>query len=243
MPETTSAFELGFPGPPRLTGDQARDMPALVNWMYSFFTTAIMQAGLARTPIGASGPATTISSSSGAGGSAPGTPLPGTPESSPYGGYAGYFIIVAADESGLTFFDGSTLLRTTDIGSLVEAYDANIAKLNVLQAWTKPQRGTPVALTSSGASIAIDLSLANNFTHTTSENTTLAAPSNPVAGQAGVIVITQGAAAKTLGYNSFWKFPSGTVPTLTASVGAVDVLSYYVESASRATCVMLNDVK
>jgi hypothetical protein len=118
-----------------------------------------------------------------------------------------------------------------------------LALLSAVQSWTKAQRGTPVALTSSSASIAIDLSLANNFTHTTSENTTLAAPSNAVAGQSGIIIITQGATARTLAFNSFWKFAGGTVPTLTATIGAVDVFAYYVESGSRATCNLTKDVK
>ncbi|HQS59720.1 MAG: hypothetical protein B7Y56_02980 [Gallionellales bacterium 35-53-114] len=115
--------------------------------------------------------------------------------------------------------------------------------LGTANSFTKGQRGTPVALTSSAASMAIDLSLANHFTHTTSENTTLAAPSNAVAGQSGLIVITQGATARTLAYNAFWKFAGGTVPTLTATIGAVDVFGYYVESASRATCSLLKDIK
>jgi hypothetical protein len=108
--------------------------------------------------------------------------------------------------------------------------------------------GLPVALTSSAASIAVDLALANNFTHTTSENTTLAAPSNPVAGQSGVIVITQGSSPGsptvpwTLAYNSFWKFAGGSVPALTAREGAKDVLSYYIDSTGSAICQLTKDI-
>lgn len=152
--------------------------------------------------------------------------------------------------------DGTTALIAGDItsGMIVEVvYDGTrfqIARsspagfLGTANSWTKAQRGTPVALTSAAASIAVDLSLANNFTHTLTENTTLAAPSNAVAGQSGVLVLTQHASApKTLAYNAFWKFPSGVVPVLTATNSAVDTFSYYVESATRATCNMLNDVK
>lgn len=106
------------------------------------------------------------------------------------------------------------------------------------------KRGAVVALTSSGGSLAIDLAAANNFAHTLTENTTLAAPSNPVAGQSGVIVLTQHASSpKTLAFNAFWKFAGGTVPSLTATNGAVDVLAYYVESATRATCSLIKDSK
>jgi len=120
---------------------------------------------------------------------------------------------------------------------------ANIAVVNATQTFTGAQIGAVTALTSSAASIAINLATNNNFSYTTSENSTLAAPSNPVAGQSGIITITQGATARTLAYNTFYKFAGGTVPTLTATVGAVDVFVYYVESAARATCQLIKDVK
>lgn len=111
------------------------------------------------------------------------------------------------------------------------------------QSFAGAKRGSVVALTSSSGQLPLDLAQGNNFEHTTTESTTLAAPSNPTAGQSGVIVITQGATPRTLGFASFWKFPGGSVPALTAAAGAVDVLAYYVESATRATCQLLKDVK
>ena len=120
---------------------------------------------------------------------------------------------------------------------------AGVASLSGAQTFTGGQRGAVTALTSSGASIAINLATNNNFSYTTSESSTLAAPSNPVAGQSGVITITQGATPRTLAYNTFWKFPGGTVPTLTATAGAVDVFAYSVESGSRCTCQLIKDVK
>ena len=105
------------------------------------------------------------------------------------------------------------------------------------------QIGSVTALTSSGASIAINLATNNNFSYTTVESSTLAAPSNPVAGQSGVITITQGATPRTLAYNTFWKFAGGTVPTLTATAGAVDVFAYSVQSSSSCTCQLIKDVK
>lgn len=129
---------------------------------------------------------------------------------------------------------GNSASATNQSGGSINATSAVIAGAAV---------GTPSALTSSGASIAINLATACNFTHTTSENTTLAAPSNPVAGQSGIIVITQGATARTLAFNTFWKFAGGTIPTLTATIGAVDIFAYYVESGSRATCSLIGDVK
>ena len=121
--------------------------------------------------------------------------------------------------------------------------DANLATVTATNTFVGAQIGTVTPLTSTAATMAINLATNNNFSHTTSENTTLAAPSNPVAGQSGVITITQGATARTLSYNTFWKFAGGTVPTLTATASAVDVFAYYVVSATLATCQLIKDVK
>jgi hypothetical protein len=103
--------------------------------------------------------------------------------------------------------------------------------------------GVVVALTD-GATITPDFSAANYFSVTLGGNRTLANPSNQTAGQSGTIVITQdGTGGRTLAYGSNYKFAGGTVPTLTTTAGAVDTLVYYVESASRITCRLLNDVK
>lgn len=146
----------------------------------------------------------------------------------------------SATDGLLALFDGAT-------GKLLKAAAVNLAalaQLDATQSWTKAQSGVPVALTSTAASIAVDLALANNFTHTTTENTTLAAPTNPVAGQSGCIIVTQdGTTPFTLAYDAFWKFPGGTVPDLTATAAAVDIFTYYIESATRATCALLKDVK
>ena len=129
------------------------------------------------------------------------------------------------------------------IGTDVQAYDANTAKTNVVQSYSKAQRGSTVALTDA-ATVAVDLSLGNFYTLTLGGNRTLGAPTNQVAGQSGVIVITQdGTGSRTLAYNSVWKFPNGVAPVLTTTASAVDVLAYYVESGTRITARLLSDVK
>ena len=88
------------------------------------------------------------------------------------------------------------------------------------------------------------MALANNFTHTFTENTTLANPTNMTVGQSGVISFTQHASSpKTLAFGSYWDFAGGTVPSVTASNGAYDTLAYYVENGTRITCKLLGDVK
>ncbi len=129
------------------------------------------------------------------------------------------------------------------IGTDVQAYDADTAKTDVAQSFTAAQRGSVSALTD-GATITPNFALANNFSVTLGGNRTLANPTNLTAGQSGVIVITQdGTGSRTLAYGSYFKFPTGTAPTLTTTANAVDVLCYYVESATRITARLLADVK
>jgi hypothetical protein len=117
------------------------------------------------------------------------------------------------------------------------------AALATAQSFTAAQRGSVVALTD-GASITPDFALSNNWSVTLGGNRTLANPSNLTAGQSGTIVITQdGTGSRTLAYGSNWKFPGGTAPTLTTTASAVDVIAYYVESASRITARLISDVK
>lgn len=129
------------------------------------------------------------------------------------------------------------------IGTDVQPYDADTAKTDVTQTYTAAQRGTVSPLTD-GATITPDFAVANNFSVTLGGNRTLANPTNLVAGQSGVIVITQdGTGSRTLAYGSYWKFSNGTAPSLTTTASAVDVLAYYVESSSRITARLVGDVK
>jgi len=118
-----------------------------------------------------------------------------------------------------------------------------VAGIDVVQTYSKAQRGAVVALTD-GATITPDFSLGNNFSVTLGGSRTLANPTNLTAGQSGSIVITQDATgSRTLAYGSYFKFPGGTAPTLTTTASAVDVIAYYVESATRITARIINDVK
>jgi len=127
------------------------------------------------------------------------------------------------------------------IGTNVQAFDsANVVSTST-NTFTKAQRGAVVALASTGQ-IAPDMNAGNNFSLSMTVNTTMAAGTNVVAGQLGRIVITQNSTAKTLAFNTFWKFPGGTTGTLSTATaaGTTDVLEYYVMTTTSAECVMRN---
>ena len=134
-------------------------------------------------------------------------------------------------------------IATSAIGSTVQAYDADTAKTDVVQTFTAAQRGAITTLTD-GATITADFATTNHFQVTLGGNRTLANPSNQTAGQSGAIRIVQdGTGSRTLAYGSNWKFSNGSAPVLTTAANSVDILVYFVESASRITARLVSDVR
>ena len=124
------------------------------------------------------------------------------------------------------------LLDSGDIGSTVQAHDADTAKTDVAQTFTKAQRGTITTLTD-GATITPDFAASNNYTVTLAGNRTLANPSNLTAGQSGSIFILQdGTGSRTLAFGSYWDFAGASAPTLTTDASAVDRVDYIVRSST-----------
>lgn len=138
--------------------------------------------------------------------------------------------LAGTDAKTLTVSNSLTLAGTDSTTMTFPSSSASVAALNLVGAFTKSQSGTPVALTSTSNSTAVDLSLSNNFSMTLTENTTLANPSNPVAGTSGQIAITQDAsAAKTVAYGSQWiEAITGSAPSVSTTLSAQNLLSYYV---------------
>jgi hypothetical protein len=156
--------------------------------------------------------------------------------------------VAATDvQAAIAEVDSEKLAKASNLSDVANATTARgnlgAAALAVAQSFTAAQRGTITALTD-GATITPDFAAANNFSVTLGGNRTLANPTNLTAGQSGVITITQdGTGSRTLAFGSNWKFATGVAPTLTTTAAAVDVLAYYVESASRITARLIGDVK
>lgn len=144
------------------------------------------------------------------------------------------------DSAGLLTADYNVFLSSSTVQT------ASISTLSVdtvtsVSTYQKAQRGAITNLVSLSGSITINLEDANYFEHTLTESTTLAAPTNAVAGQSGLIVFTQDSTPRTLSYNSFWKFPGGVIPTLSTGSSDIDVLSYFVTSGGYAICGLNKD--
>jgi hypothetical protein len=116
------------------------------------------------------------------------------------------------------------------------------AQLAAAQSFTAGQRGAVVSVAGSGT-VVINLALGNNFATTLSGTTTFGLPSGMTEGQSGALVLAQDGTGSRLVSFSGWKFPGGTAPTATTTASGVDLVVYYVESASRISARMINDVK
>lgn len=147
--------------------------------------------------------------------------------------------IIDANVTAAKLASGAAL---SNLGFTPQVADAATAKTNVTQAFTKAQSGAVVALTYA-ATITPDFSTGNNFSTTLTGNATLANPTNLVAGQAGVITVTQDATgSRTMAFGSYWKFANGVAPTLTTTASAVDDIAYYVESSTRIVAKVIGAV-
>ena len=117
------------------------------------------------------------------------------------------------------------------------------ASLSAANTWTAGQRGAVTVLTA-GATVTPDFAVSNNFSLTANQNFTLANPSNLVAGQSGIVAITQDATGgRVISWGTYFKAAGGTKPVLTTTANAVDYISYYVESATRIFVSITSDVK
>ena len=112
-----------------------------------------------------------------------------------------------------------------------EPADSDIVKADTATNFTAPVRGG-VDSTQESAGVC-DLSEANNHSVAVS-GTTQISVTNPTAGQSGVITITHDGSAVSF---SGIKFEGGSAPT--PSTSGVDLLAYYVESASRVSAVLI----
>jgi hypothetical protein len=148
---------------------------------------------------------------------------------------------VAAGVSGKANIAGPTFTGTVtipagasiaDIGTTIQAFDADTAKTDTAQTFTAAQRGTITTLTP-GTTVTPDLAVSNNFTLTPAQNTTIANPTNITAGQSGSIFIVQdGTGSRTAAWGSYWDFAGGVAPTLTTTAAGCDRVDYVVRSST-----------
>lgn len=115
------------------------------------------------------------------------------------------------------------------IGTDVQAFDADTAKLDTAQTFTAAQTFTPQTIHNGGAkldgpyqqvaeavgALAIDLSTGNYFTKTINGNSTFTFTNPPASGTVGSFVLELTHTSGTVAWPASVKFPADTAPTLT----------------------------
>lgn len=144
---------------------------------------------------------------------------------------AATFDSTAVDNSTTQLSGGAIIVKDEGIVAAKLAGGASPANASRV----KLNRGT--AALSDAATIATDCSTSNVFTVTLGGNRTLGAPTNGLAGSTYIWIITQdGSGNRTLAFNSAFKFPGGTDPTLSTSAAAVDIISAVTPDGSTFYC-------
>jgi hypothetical protein len=147
--------------------------------------------------------------------------------------------IASIDSSGvqLTFATRQNSASWTEAMRIDASGNVNIATTGVAaKLYVNGNAASVISALTDGATITPDFSVANNFSVTLAGNRTLANPTNLIAGQSGIIYVSQDATgSRTLAYGSYWKFPSGTAPTLTTTASATDALVYVVRTSTSIT--------
>lgn len=118
----------------------------------------------------------------------------------------------------------TSLAGKLEIATPAEIYAGTANKAHTADAVLGAISATPAALTSTAAAIAINLDNHFNFTHTTTEDTTLSLPTGGAIGVVYRLEVTQGTPVRTMGLNGAFRFVGGAWPGLTAVVGALDRL-------------------
>tara|TARA_R100001163_G_scaffold6206_1_gene7059 strand:- start:3605 stop:4630 length:1026 start_codon:yes stop_codon:yes gene_type:complete len=102
-----------------------------------------------------------------------------------------------------------------------------------------------VSSLSDGSSITVDFASGIHHSVTLGGNRTITNTNTSSAvGQSGSIFITQdGTGSRTASFQSYYKFPGGTAPTLSTAANAVDRLDYVIKESGVIHCVVTLDVK
>ena len=127
------------------------------------------------------------------------------------------FRVESNGNANMIFVDGGSdhvnIGTATDLGGVL-----NVEGSFITRAGTIPQ----ATLSSSSNAVAWDALAKPNAQHTTSENTTIGAPSNGVSGQYISILIIFGG-AHTIGWNTVFEFADSTEPTETSVNNKADL--------------------
>lgn len=137
---------------------------------------------------------------------------------------------------------GSAHVSGTDWQPIYAAsVSGTLAEIATQNAFTKQQYFAVATITSTSNSIAWNAQTAQVAVHTATENTTLANPTNLVAGSTYILRFVQHASsAKTLAFGNAYKWVGGVAPVVSTGASAVDLFSFYTDGTNMYGTVLQN---
>jgi len=143
--------------------------------------------------------------------------------------------VIKGSEFDLEFGAVATAIATkfdsTDLGSTVQAYDADTAKTDEAQTWSAAQQGS-TQTASISTDTTLDFGTYQNFVLTLGASLSLLSPTTEVVGQSGFIVFAQDATGgRTVSLGSEYKTTNASGLTLSTAANAVDVVPYIVNAS------------
>lgn len=125
---------------------------------------------------------------------------------------------------------GSDVLVDSDIGSTVQAYDADTAKTDTNQSWTAAQRGNTETANKTG-NVTLDFDTYQHFVITLTGNVTLDNPTTEAVGQSGFMTIIQDATGgRTISLGTDYETAGGSGLSLSSAANARDIVPYAVSA-------------
>jgi len=142
-----------------------------------------------------------------------------------------------ASANNLSDLDNAATARTNlglAIGTDVQAYDADTAKLDVAQTFTAAQRGSTDTDATNTGSVTLDFATNQNFVLTLTGSVTLANPTTEAVGQSGFITFIQDATGgRTVSLGTDYETAGGAGITLSSAASATDIVPYVVVASGR----------
>ncbi len=153
-------------------------------------------------------------------------------------------------DSKLPINNGAATGTLTLNGSYVLTASQIASSGNILSGSTNPVAGSSIwaasgfAEPSGTTTKTLNLNVSSNYATTLTANTTIANPVNAKPGQSGAIVLIQDATgSRLISFGTNWKFPSGTLPTLSTGAGKVDILFYEVYTSGFIIGSLMKDIR
>lgn len=121
----------------------------------------------------------------------------------------------------------TTLTGDVTISTGSATVGTRVSVVDTAQEYTRTHNFNATSLTISTGTVAWDLSQNQVAKLEVTTNSTMQNPTNPVDGATYMLIVTQGTGgSNTLSFSTAYKFPGGTVPTLSVGSADVDVLTF-----------------